>query len=83
MNCMLCSKLFQEYLDNTLSEELIHELNLHMEHCSRCRVFFRTYSLTVTLSRKVEQPCCPSEETMERLTALLCDKLCSLHGKRP
>ncbi len=77
MNCKLCSALFQEYLENTLSEDLINELNNHMNHCERCGIFFRTYSLTVTLSRQVETPSCVSTEKIQRLTALLCERLLS------
>ncbi|MGC9324411.1 MAG: anti-sigma factor family protein [Desulfomonilia bacterium] len=81
MNCKLCSRLFQEYLEDTLPEEVIQELKIHLEMCERCRVFYRTYSLTVSLSSRVEQPCCPSTEMMERLTTLLCERLSFLHGK--
>lgn len=75
MNCRICSKLLQEYLDNTISEELIDDLRNHLNNCERCRIFFRTYSLTITLSRQVETPCCVSPEKIRHLTSLLCERL--------
>ena len=75
MNCKICSKLLAEYLDNNISEELMNDLNNHFKECERCRIFFRTYSLTVTLSRKVETPCCVSPEKIQRLTSLLYERL--------
>ena len=75
MNCKICSALFQEYLDKTLSEELIYELENHLKICEQCNVFFKTYCLTVTLSRKIETPCCVSTEMMQRLTTLLHERL--------
>ncbi|MBN2297312.1 MAG: zf-HC2 domain-containing protein [Deltaproteobacteria bacterium] len=77
MNCRICSKLLQEYLENTISEELINDLNRHLQDCERCRIFFKTYSLTITLSRKVETPCCVSPEKIEHLTSLLYERLFS------
>jgi predicted anti-sigma-YlaC factor YlaD len=74
MNCKICSALFQEYLENTLSEDLINELNNHLKVCEKCGIFFRTYSLTVTLSRQVEPPCCVSPEKIDRLMALLSER---------
>jgi len=75
MNCRICSKLLQEYLEDSLSEELISDLNAHFKQCPHCAVFFRTYSLTVTLSQRVETPCCVSSEKIKALTSLLHERL--------
>ena len=77
MNCEICSKLLQEYLEDNISEELINELRNHIKECERCRIFFRTYSLTVTLSHQVETPCCVSPEKIKTLTSLLYERLFS------
>jgi len=77
MNCKTCSKLLQEYLENNISEELITELNNHINTCERCGILMRTYSLTVTLSHRVETPCCVSPEKIEQLTSLLYERLFS------
>jgi predicted anti-sigma-YlaC factor YlaD len=71
MNCKLCSALFQEFLENSLSEELIVEVQEHIRTCSKCKVSFRTYTVTVTLSRKVDPPCCVSPETLDRLRKVI------------
>ena len=56
MKCIVCSSLFQDYLENTLSQDIIDELNEHFKFCEKCRICFSTYSLTVKLSRKIEPP---------------------------
>jgi hypothetical protein len=71
MNCKLCSALFQEFLENSLSEELIIEVEDHIRTCSKCNISLRTYTLTVTLSRKVDPPCCVSPETMDKLKKVI------------
>jgi predicted anti-sigma-YlaC factor YlaD len=75
MNCKLCSALFQEFLDNSLSEELIVEVQDHVRTCHKCRISLRTYSLTVSLSQKVDPPCCLSPQTLERLKKAIREKL--------
>jgi hypothetical protein len=42
MNCRICSSLFQEYLENTISQDLIDELKIQIELCDKCRVCFKT-----------------------------------------
>lgn len=71
MNCRICSSLFQEYLENTISQDLIDDLKNQISECEKCRVCFKTYSLTIILSKKAEQPCCLSPEMMNRLRAML------------
>jgi hypothetical protein len=74
MNCRICSSLFQEYLENTISQDLIDELKTQIELCDKCRVCFKTYTLTVQLSRKIEQPCCVSPEVIDRLRSMLLER---------
>ncbi len=75
MNCKLCADLLHEYVERTLSPEMIEDLNRHLERCEACRVFVKTYMLTVTLSRNVETPCCVSPEMFDRLRTILIDRL--------
>jgi len=75
MNCKLCSALFQEFMENSLSEELIFEVQDHIKACKKCRISLRTYTLTVTLSRKVDPPCCVSPETLDRLRKVIRERL--------
>jgi predicted anti-sigma-YlaC factor YlaD len=71
MKCIICSSLFQDYLDNTLSQDVMDELDHHFQFCERCRTRFKTYSLTIRLSRTIEQPCCPRPEIVEKMRTLL------------
>ena len=80
MNCKLCSALFQEFLEDSPSEELIVEVQDHIRTCSKCRVSLRTYTLTVTLSRKVDPPCCVSPETLDRLKKIIRERLLKTNG---
>ncbi|HOS97172.1 MAG TPA: zf-HC2 domain-containing protein [Deltaproteobacteria bacterium] len=71
MKCIICSSLFQDYLDNTLSQDIMDELDHHFRICEKCCTCFKTYSLTIRLSRSIEQPCCPRPETIEKMRTLL------------
>jgi hypothetical protein len=74
MNCRICSSLFQEYLENTISQDLIDELKSKISECEKCRVCFKTYSLTIILSKKAEQPCSLSPEMMNKLRSMLIER---------
>jgi len=71
MNCKICSTLFQEFLERSLCEELIAELDSHMQACGKCRASLRTYKLTILLSQKVDPPCCVKPEAVDRLKKIL------------
>jgi hypothetical protein len=77
MNCRICSSLFQDYLENTISQDLIDELRSQIDLCEKCRVCFKTYILTIQLSGKVDQPCCVRPEVMDRLRTMLLEKFFS------
>lgn len=74
MNCKICSDLFQEFIEKSLCEELITEIDNHMRTCRRCRISLRTYVVTITLSQKVDPPCCVKPETVDRLKRVLLEK---------
>lgn len=74
MKCIICSSLFQDYLENTLSQDIIDELNDHFKFCDKCRICFATYSLTIKLSRKIDPPCCVSPESVDKLRTMLLDR---------
>ncbi|HPI94142.1 MAG TPA: hypothetical protein PLT09_11310 [Deltaproteobacteria bacterium] len=74
MKCIICSSLFQDYLENTLSQDIIDELNEHFQFCDKCRVCFTTYSLTIKLSKRFEQPCCVSPESVDKLRTMLLER---------
>lgn len=74
MKCMICSSLFQDYMDNTLSQDIMDELNSNFQLCEKCRICFKTYSLTVELSHKAKAPCCASPESVDRLRRILMER---------
>jgi len=77
MKCTICSSLFQDYLDNTLSQDIIDEMNHTFQLCEKCKICFKTYSLTIRLSQQVKQPCCVNPETVEKLRAILIERFFS------
>jgi hypothetical protein len=77
MKCMICSSLFQDYLENTLSQDIIDEMNNNFQLCEKCKICFKTYSLTIRLSQKIEQPCCASPESVDKLRQLLIERFFS------
>jgi len=76
MNCKRYLALLNEFVECTLPQEVQDDIRAHMETCPRCRVFYRTYSLTITLSRRAESACCISEDQVDRLRTLLVSRLC-------
>jgi hypothetical protein len=77
MNCKICSALFQEFLEKSLCEELITEVDRHIKTCHSCRSSIRTYSLTIVLSGKADPPCCVSSEKMDELKKILLERFFS------
>jgi len=76
MNCKRYLALLNEFVECTLPQDVQDDIRAHMETCPRCRVFYRTYSLTITLSRRAETTCCISEDQIDRLCCLLTSRLC-------
>ncbi len=77
MKCRICSSLFQDYLENTLSQDIIDEMNNTFKDCEKCKICFKTYSLTIRLSQKAKEPCCVDQRTVERLRDLLLERFFS------
>lgn len=75
MNCKHYASLLHEFVDHTLPQEILDDINAHLETCERCKVFFKTYSLTITLSRQAESTCCVTPEQIDRLKTLLINRL--------
>ncbi len=64
-------KLLCEYVDSELSEDLQDEFKKHIESCETCWKMFRTYNITVTLSRKTKVIHTISTEQVERLCTIV------------
>ena len=75
MNCKRYVALLHEYVDCTLPQKIQNDINAHMEVCPRCKTFYKTYSLTITLSRKIERTCSISDDQLDCLKALLIKRL--------
>jgi hypothetical protein len=76
VNCKRYLALLHEFVDCTLPQDIQNDIHAHMEACPRCKVFFKTYTMTITLSRKAENTCSISEDQFDRLRDLLASKLC-------
>jgi len=68
-------KLFDDYVDKELSEEIQQDFKEHIQSCRKCWSLFRTYNLTVTLSRKTRHSCMISTDQIQSLCSILCTKL--------
>jgi hypothetical protein len=74
MKCIVCSSLFQDYLEKTLSQDIIDEMDTNFKGCEKCKICFRTYSLTIELSQKIKPPCCVNPEVVDRLRQMLIER---------
>ncbi len=75
MNCKHCTELLQEYLDESLPSELSEKICSHIENCACCRTQFKTYSLTIKLSRDSHVPRQVTHEMQARLRSKLLEHL--------
>jgi hypothetical protein len=69
--------LLRDYIDSELPEEMQKDFKRHIEECDRCWMMFRTYNLTVTLSKKAGRIRKISKEQHDRLCSLISSRLCS------
>jgi hypothetical protein len=75
MNCKRYIALLNEFVDCTLPQDILDDIRDHMESCERCKIFYKTYSLTITLSRKAETTCMITPEQIARLKDILFNTL--------
>jgi hypothetical protein len=75
-NCSHYLKLLDEYVDSELSEELHGDFKSHIESCEKCWKIFRTYNITVTLSKKTRDIHTISTEQVERLCSIISSRMC-------
>ena len=76
-NCNHYLKLLCEYVDSELSEDLHDDFKSHVESCEKCWKMFRTYNITVTLSRKTRDIQTVSTEQVERLCTIISSCMCA------
>ena len=74
MTCKDAIAILADYLESTLSPELVEELDEHLRDCAPCRAYLATYRKTKSLAAdagRVEMP----EEMKTRLRELLLAQL--------
>ena len=74
MTCRDAIAILADYLESTLSPELVEKLEEHLRDCAPCRAYLATYRKTKSLAAdagRVEMP----EEMKTRLRELLLAQL--------
>ena len=74
MNCRDAIAILADYLESTLSPELVEKIEAHLRDCAPCRAYLATYRETKSLAAdagRVEMP----EEMKTRLREFLLAQL--------
>lgn len=79
MNCKDAIGVLADFLEQSLSPEVLAEFERHLADCGPCRAYLETYSKTVELTGRAEHIEMP-EEMKARLRSLL---LVELRRGRP
>ena len=79
MNCKDAIGVLADFLEQSLSPELLADLERHLSDCAPCRAYLGTYRKTVELTGRAEHVEMPAE-MKTRLRRLLLDEL---QGGRP
>jgi anti-sigma factor RsiW len=74
MNCKDVIGVLADFLDQSLSPEVLAELERHVGDCAPCRAYLETYRKTVELTGRAEHVEMPAE-MKARLRSLLLDEL--------
>ena len=74
MTCKDAIGVLADFLEQTLSPELLAELEHHLADCGPCRAYLETYRKTVELTGRAEHAEMPAE-MKARLRSLLLDEL--------
>ena len=80
MTCQDAIALMLEYLESTLDEATVAQLDAHLADCAPCRAYLATYRRTVgtvARSERVEIP----PEMRERLASFLAQRLRGRSGQ--
>lgn len=74
MTCQDVIGLLLEYLEATLDEDVVRELEAHLEGCEPCRAYLATYRRTVGVVGKAVRTEMPAE-MRRHLAAFLAERL--------
>jgi anti-sigma factor RsiW len=61
MNCHEAIDVLADYLDATLSQDVLSRLEAHLRACAPCRAYLATYKRTAELAAKVNRVEMPAE----------------------
>jgi hypothetical protein len=74
MTCKEAIGVLAEYIEASLTPELVDELERHLRDCAPCRAYLSTYRKTRELTGEVGRAPMP-EEMKQRLHRFLLDRL--------
>jgi anti-sigma factor RsiW len=74
MNCKDAIGVLADFLEQSLSPEVLAEFERHLSDCAPCRAYLETYRKTVELTGRAEHVEMPAEMKV-RLRSLLLDEL--------
>jgi len=74
MTCKEAIDVLGDYLEETLADELVQELERHLDDCAPCRAYLSTYRKTRELTGRAGRVPMP-EEMKKRLHRFLLDRL--------
>ena len=74
MTCQDVIGLLLEYLEETLEEGVVRELEAHLEGCEPCRAYLATYRRTIAATGEAQRVEMPAE-MRRHLAAFLAERL--------
>lgn len=61
MTCRQAIDVLDDYLDSTLTSDVLAKLEVHLRECAPCRAYLATYERTAQLAAKVNRVEMPAE----------------------
>lgn len=72
MTCKQLVEQLYDFVQGELEEELCRHMQEHLERCSHCVTYVKTYEITIHLSRRLPESPVP-EQLLQRLRDVLKD----------
>lgn len=74
MTCQDAIGLLLDYLESTLDDGVVRDLEAHLEGCEPCRAYLATYRRTIGVAGEAQRVEMPAE-MRRRLAAFLAERL--------
>jgi anti-sigma factor RsiW len=74
MTCQDAIGLLLDYLESTLDDGMVRDLEAHLEGCEPCRAYLATYRRTIGVAGEAQRVEMPAE-MRRRLAAFLAERL--------